>query len=112
MTLERAANAVTEDELVLWQSEEIIEGAADLSAVALSADLIALALRIVGDLSDARIRTLAAPGQQGEAESDSKLAGLEAKAGTFMAEIREHAHPAALDPGGVWRLAPMIARQR
>ena len=24
-TLERAANAVTEDELVLWQSEEIIE---------------------------------------------------------------------------------------
>ena len=25
-TLERAANAVTEDELVLWQSEEIVEG--------------------------------------------------------------------------------------
>lgn len=109
-TLERAANAVTEDELVLWQSEEIIEGAADLSAVALSADLIALALRIVGDLSEARIRALAALGQKGEAENGGKLAGLDAKAGVFMAEIREHAHPAALDPGAVWRLAPMIGK--
>ena len=109
-TLERAANAVTEDELVLWQSEEIIEGAADLSAVALSADLIALALRIVGDLSEARIETLTALRQPSGGESDGKLAGLEAKASTFMAEIREHAHPAALDPGAVWRLAPMIGK--
>jgi len=108
-TLERAANAVTEDELVLWQSEEIIEGAADLSAVALSADLIALALRIVGDLSEARIEALSSLAQPGDGES-SKLAGLEAKAATFMAEIRERAHPAALDPTAVWRLAPMIGK--
>ena len=27
-----------------------------------------------------------------------------------MAEIRERAHPAALDPGAVWRLAPMIGK--
>ena len=106
-TLERAANAVTEDELVLWQSEEIIEGAPDRTAVALSADLIALALRIVGDLSEARIRSLA---PQGEVEENGGLAGLEAKAATFMAEIREYAHPAALDPRAVWRLAPMIGK--
>jgi histidine ammonia-lyase len=107
--LERAANSVTEDELVLWQSDEIIEGSADRSAVALSADLIALALRIVGDLSELRIRTLAARNEEGS-ESNGKLAGIEAKVGTFMAEIRERAHPAALDPGAVWRLAPMIGK--
>jgi histidine ammonia-lyase len=109
-TLERAANAVTEDELVIWQSDEIIAGAADLSAASLSADLIALALRVVGDLSEARINTLAAPGQGDAVENDSRVTGLEAKAGTFMAEIRERAHPAALDPDAVWRLAPMIGK--
>lgn len=102
-TLERAANAVTEDELVLWQSEEIVEGAADLSAVALSADLIALALRIIGDLSEARIREMAACGE----ENGGWTAGLEAKAAAFMAENRERAQPTALDPSGVWRLLPM-----
>jgi histidine ammonia-lyase len=108
-TLERAANAVTEDELVLWQSEEIIEGAADRSAVALSADLIALALRIVGDLSEARIRLLTRNSQDG-LEGNGASVGFEAKAATFMAEIRERAHPAALDPDAVWRLAPMIGK--
>jgi histidine ammonia-lyase len=109
-TLERAANAVTEEELVLWQSEEVIEGAADLSAVALSSDMIGLALRIVGDLSEARTATLATLGQKEGTTDASKLRGLETKAGTFMAEIRERAHPAALDPDAVWRLAPMIGK--
>ena len=27
-----------------------------------------------------------------------------------MAENRERAHPAALDPGAVWRLAPMVGK--
>ena len=108
-TLERAANAVTEDELVLWQSEEIIEGAADRSAVALSADLIALALRIIGDLSETRIQSLTGAPQD-EPEGNGASAGLETKAATFMAEIRERAHPAALDPDAVWRLAPMIGK--
>jgi histidine ammonia-lyase len=109
-TLERASNAVTENELVLWQSEEIIAGATDLSAVALSADLIALALRVVGDLSEARTNVRDALGQSDSGESQSKAAGLEAKASTFMAEIRDRAHPAALDPSAVWRLAPMIGK--
>jgi histidine ammonia-lyase len=101
---------VTEDELILWQSDEIIAGAADLAAVALSADLIALALRVVGDYSEARTNALRALGQPDNGENQNKVIGLEAKASTFMADIRERAHPAALDLGAVWRLAPMIGK--
>lgn len=105
-TLTRAANAVSEDQLVLWQAEEIVDGTGDLSAVALAADQIALALRVVGDLSESRIEGLAAANVA--AGPEGGMAGIEGKAAGFMAENRERALPTALDPHGIWRLLPMV----
>jgi histidine ammonia-lyase len=103
-TLARAANGVSEDQLVLWQTEEIVDAVADLSSVALAADQIALALRIVGDLSETRIRMLSTPAED---KAHAWTAGIEGKAAGFVAENRERAQPTALDPHGVWRLLPM-----
>jgi histidine ammonia-lyase len=104
ITLERAANGVSEDELVLWQSEEIVEGRADLSSVAVAADQIALALRIIGDMSEARSQSLA---RHGQAEPEATSAGIEAKASAFAAENRDRSRSTAPDPTGIWRLLPM-----
>ncbi len=106
-TLERAANGVTEDRLVLWQSEEIVAGVADLSSVALSADLIALALRTIGDLAETRIAATAGQVEASGPGDNEGTSGLKARAAVFVAENRERARPTALDPSGVWRLLPM-----
>jgi len=103
-TLERAANGVSEDELVLWQSEEIVEGRADLSSIAVAADQIALALRIIGDMSEARTASLARQSASGPEETS---AIIEAKAGAFAAENRERSRSTAPDAAGIWRLLPM-----
>src|SRR6185503_6960596 len=99
-TLERAARGVSEDRLVLWQSDEIVAGTNDLSSVALASDLIALALRTIGDLSEARIAAAAEARASGSAANENAT-GLEARAAAFVAENRERARPA------VWRLMAM-----
>jgi histidine ammonia-lyase len=103
-TLERAANGVSEDELVLWQSEEIVEGRADLSSLAVAADQIALALRIIGDMSEGRTASLA---RLNAGEPEETAAGIEAKASAFAAENRERSRSTAPDAAGIWRLLPM-----
>lgn len=105
--LERAANAVTEDQLVLWQSEEIVEGLSDLSSVAASVDQIAQALRMLGDLSEARTKQLAGRNEPTAPEGEASPAGIESKATGFAAENRERAKPVAPDPSRIWRLLPM-----
>jgi histidine ammonia-lyase len=103
-TLERAANGVSEDELVLWQSQEIVEGRADLSSLAVAADQIALALRIIGDMSGGRTASLA---RLNAGELEETPGGIEAKASAFAAENRERSRSTAPDAAGIWRLLPM-----
>ncbi len=101
-TLERAANAVTEDRLVLWQSGALVAGAEDRSSAARAANLVALALTGIGDLSQARIGALFAAAQPG-VESDADRASSAGRAADFAAGIREHAESGL----GVRRLLPM-----
>lgn len=89
-TLERAANAVTEDRLVLWQSEEIVAGIEDHSSVARAADLVALALTTIGDLSKARIAALAATAEA-DVGGDTDRTSPAARAAGFATRMREHA---------------------
>jgi histidine ammonia-lyase len=105
-TLERGARGVSEDRLVLWQSDDIVAGTSDLSSVALASDLIALALRTIGDLSEALIAAAASARASGSAANENAT-GLEARAAAFVAENRERARPSALAPQAVWRLMPM-----
>jgi histidine ammonia-lyase len=102
-TLERAANSVTEDRLVLWQSEEMIDGVEDLSSLAAASDLMALALTTLVMLSETRVAALADVGRS----ADPEVEGLSAKAGSFVAENRARAEPSGLDPEGLKRLLPM-----
>jgi histidine ammonia-lyase len=85
-TLERAANAVTEDRLIVWQSEEIVAGIEDRTSVARSADLIALALGAIGDLSRARVGALTGADTDAEGEPHQETA-----TGGFVARIIEQA---------------------
>jgi histidine ammonia-lyase len=93
-TLERAANAVTETRLVVWQSEEIVAGIEDRTSLARAADLIALALGAIGDLS--RARTAALTHAHSEAERETGSSG-------FVARIVEQADATS----DVRRLLPM-----
>jgi histidine ammonia-lyase len=87
-TLERAANAVTEDPVILWQSREVVAGAVDRSSVAGAADLIAKALTTIAELSAAHIAALTcAAGADGDA--DTEQANATARAGGFVGRIRE-----------------------
>ncbi len=105
--LECAANSVSEDRVVLWQSEEIVNGVGDLSSVALAGDLIALALQTVGDLAEARMASIAAPRLPKEPAANENATGLQARATAFVAENRDRARPSGFQPEGVWRLLPM-----
>ncbi len=71
-TLERAANAVTETRLIVWQSGEIDRRRRDdRSSVAGATDLIALALLRIAELSQARIAALCTgDAKDGEAAHD------------------------------------------
>jgi histidine ammonia-lyase len=100
--LERAANSVSEEQLVLWQSGEIVSGSGNLSSVALATHLIALSLQTIGDLSQQRFAPSNATGHANENASS-----LQARAAAFVAENRERAGSISFDPGGVWRLMPM-----
>ena len=106
-TLERATRGVSEQHLVLWQSEEIVAGTDDRSSVALAGDLIALALRTIGDLSQGRMAAIPERPEAAASAANENASGLEARAAAFVAENRERARPTALDPNGVWRLLPM-----
>jgi len=101
-TLERAANAVTEDRLVLWQSGEVVAGIEDLSSVARAADLVALALVTIAELSEARIAALMASAEA-EVESDADRASPATRAASFVTRLREHADARS----DVRRLLPM-----
>ena len=100
--LERAANSVAEDRLVLWQSEEMVSGAEDTTSVALAADLAAMALTTLGGLAAGRVGALA----PANADPD----GAAAKASSLAAESRERAGAPALDPTGFERLGPLVER--
>jgi histidine ammonia-lyase len=89
-TLERAANAVGEDRLVLWQSGEVVQGIEDKTSLAHAADLIALALRTIAELSLARISAL--PEHENiNSKGDDDRKTPEAQAASFVAGIREQA---------------------
>jgi histidine ammonia-lyase len=98
---------VSEERLVIWQSEELVEGLSDLSSVALAGDLIALALQTIGDLAEARIATIPPRAPPAEQAANENASGLAARAAAFAAENRERARSTTLDPAGVWRLLPM-----
>ena len=92
--LERAGNGVSEDRLVLWQSEEVVSGATDMTSLSLAADLIAMALGALSVLVATRIDAIAGP----EADKAEALADA----------IKEQAGVPALDPAGIARLRPLV----
>ncbi len=59
--LERAANGISEDRLVLWQSEEMIAGVEDTTSLALAADLMAMSLATLGAVLSTRIGASGTP---------------------------------------------------
>jgi histidine ammonia-lyase len=61
-TLELAANAVSEDRLVFWFSQQMAAGFEDSAAIALAADMIAVAMREIGNLTRPRIAKMASHG--------------------------------------------------
>lgn len=75
-TLERAANAVSEERLILWQTGEIVSGVEDAAPVSFAADLIAMALREIGNLAERRIAVLPAGA---DAAGDGLVAGAAAQ---------------------------------
>ena len=117
VTLERQANAVTERRLVLWQTEEIADAVEETSAVALASDLIAMAIREIGGMSEERIRATAERPNGSSADAGAGSTGPLAMAAGFVAENRDRAGRAGLageaqDEGnsagdGVRRLLPM-----
>lgn len=96
--LEHAANSVLEGPLVLWQSGEIVEAAQNGASLTVATDLIAMALRILGDSAAARI---AHSGGRRAASGTS----LRARAAAFAEENREREGPR--DASGARRLLPM-----
>ena len=96
--LERAANSVSEDRLVLWQSEEMVSGVEDTTSLALAADLMSMALATLGALAAARIA----------ASADSDSGGAAARAASLATKMRENAGAPALDPAGIKRLPPLV----
>ena len=106
-TLEKAANAVSEDRLVLWQTEEVVPGAEDSSSAVIASDLIALALREIGDLSERRIAALTGSAEPAGANGEEDRTAPPPRAAAFAAENRERAAPVGFDAAGVRRLLPM-----
>jgi histidine ammonia-lyase len=116
-TLERSANAVTEDPVVVWQTEESVAGIEDCSATTIAADLIAMALREIAALTKQRIaahplRTDSAPAEEysaeASAEHNEEPNALDLAA-QFDQQVRDHAVPAGFDAGSIHRLLPMVA---
>jgi histidine ammonia-lyase len=101
-TLERAANAVTEDRLILWQSGELVAGAEDSSSVKRAADLVAVALRTIGELSYERIAVLRGVKEEAP-ESGAERRSPGARTDHFVTRLRDQAE-ALTD---VRRLLPM-----
>ncbi len=99
MLLERAGNGISEDRLVLWQSEEMVSGADDMTSLALAADLIAMALGTLGALVAARVAAAA---------SDRDPEGPATKAAVLSAALQERAGAPSLDPAGIARLRPLV----
>jgi len=83
-SLERAGNAITEDRVVLWQSQEVLPGSAEPHALVLAVDLIGLALRELAGLAEQRIGLIssASGGEPGATAPQAMAAG-------FGAELRE-----------------------
>jgi histidine ammonia-lyase len=103
--LARQANAVTEERLVLWQSDEIVAGLADRSSLQTAADMISLALCEQSRLAMARL--------DGEGCSADVPPSARAMASSFFGELGERAVPAGLRTngkdrgGGVRQLLPL-----
>ena len=97
-TLESAANSVSEDRLVFWQTEEVVTGLDDPSAMSFAADQIAVALREIGTMAERRIPALPGGGDNAEqigANGNASTPG--AMAASFNAESHERVH--AAEPG-------------
>lgn len=116
-TLQREANAVTEQRLVIWQSEEIVDSASDSTSVALAGDLIAIALREIGALSEQRIVLSNGRVDRADAGEDATATAPSSMAAAFVAENRERACSAGMpaisgdalsaNGNGIRRLLPM-----
>ena len=106
-TLERAANGVSEEHIVLWQSAEMTAGFEDGSSVAMASDLIAMALRTISDLSERRLERLAETEPAPAQTSEHEPLAFEPRASVFAAENRERAVQNGLDPARARRLLPM-----
>lgn len=94
-TLQRAANAVSEGPLVLWQTGEIVAGVEDTSCVQLAGDLTALALCETGLMAERRVGLVSGygAGADGHAPGGSPPVAM---VGGFNAENRQRALPIAL----------------
>ena len=104
-TLEIAANAPSEGHLVLWQSEAMLAGIEDASSAAVAADMVAMALREIGELAKRRVALVAARVEP-EAPDDNGH-GPRGMATTIVGEIRRRSYPTGLEASGTRRLLPM-----
>jgi histidine ammonia-lyase len=106
-TLEKAANAVTEDHQVLWQTGEFVTGSDDASSTTLAADLVALSMREIGRLAEQRIAAIERRRETAASEDDAGPLGMSGMAAGFVSENRQSAGPAGLNDSGARRLLQM-----
>jgi histidine ammonia-lyase len=97
--LERAANGVSEDRLVLWQSEAMVPGAMDTTSLALAADLMAMSLGTTAALAAERIEA---------ASKEDASESAAAKAISLAEQIRERGGAPAPDPSAIPRLGALV----
>ncbi len=105
-TLEDAANAVTESQVVLWHAGETVAGIEDSSSAAMAGDLIAMALREIGDLAKRRISLVTSRPEPARANGNAET-GPRAMANAIAGEVRRSSYPTGFDPSGTRRLLPM-----
>jgi histidine ammonia-lyase len=105
-TLKDAANAVTETPVVLWQTDQVVAGIEDASSAAFAADLIAMAIREIAELSKRRIGVIVSSLEPTEA-AENGVGGPRTTATTILGEIRRRSYPTGLDASGTRRLLPM-----
>lgn len=89
-TLELAANAVTEAPLVLWQVGEVVPGVEDRSSIESAANVVALVLARIAELSQARIAMLNASVADAPI-GDGEGAGPATRAAGFVARVHAFA---------------------
>jgi histidine ammonia-lyase len=105
VTLEREANAVSDNPLIFPESDEALSGGNfHAEPVAFAADTMALAICEIGSLAERRIAMLVDPALSGlpafltsEPGLNSGLMMAQVTAAALVAENKQQAHPASID---------------